>query len=715
MPQFHLKRVKTPILMQMETVDCGAAALGIILAYHRCYMPLEVLRTECLVARDGVSVSNLIKAARRYGMDATVYQQGLFPDIKLPAILFWNCKHYVVLEGSKGNKVYINDPKQGRQVIDWQMFNKQFSGIVIQLQVNADFRKTSKPRHGAVDLLPFFREQRRSLAWLSLSVIMLSLLNVSPLIFTKLFVDKIVSHHGSYSTSWLLAVMSCLLILQLLVSYSSRKLFRVLETRFAVQLSKKLIHHLLHLPLRFFAFRRAGDLVYRIQAVDRLAGAPWSAFCSMVIAMSQSTISFILMFLYSPLLSVIALVGMTIYFAAIKYCQKKWQHIAHVVKARMTELTGLTATYLSTVTQIKAQCSEEVYFVKWQQFLNNYLGAHHQVSGKQQLLQLISLSLFSSGYLGVLVLGIYFVSQNRMTLGEMMACQVLFLSFNEALMHHMKLGHQREQIEADLQSIADITQYPMESIKTQSVVKRQQSMGKIQVVDLIFGYSREFKPLFNQLHLTIEPGTQVALVGASGCGKSTLIHLLAGLYQPWSGTILIDGIPLSDYSIAERARLIGVVGQQQFFYQGSIKENLCLWQDGYSNTEIMAALQMACLDDWITQIEDGLEYQLLDGATNISGGQRQRLEIARTLLAKPPILLLDEATSSLDPLIEEQIKKNLRRYAATKIVVAHRLNTIHDADTLFILKTGQIVDCGSQKQLITKKSPAFAELFALSN
>ena len=713
MTQLYLKRVKTPIVRQMETVDCAAAALGIILAYYGCHVPLETLRSECLVSRDGVSVANLVKAAKRFGMEATVGQQGLSPEIKVPLILFWNRKHYVVLEGIKGNKIYINDPKQGPKVLDWETFNSQFSGVTIEFHAT-DCKKTSKPKLWKAHLLPLVQEQWRPLVSLCFGMMVLSLLGLSPVIFTRLFIDNMVSEHALYTRDWLLLLMGLLFVLQLTVSYSSRKLFRLLETRFATTMSMRLLHRLLRLPLQFFAHRRAGDLIYRIQAADRLAGAPWSSVCSMTTAVFQGVLTFGLMFTYNPVLSVITLLVMVIYFLGTFLCQKKWGYMAGVTQARMTELTVLTASYLSTIVQMKAQCSEAVYFAKWQQLLARYLGAHRQYSHKSQLLQLIGLCVFSLGYLSIVTFSIYLISQNHMTIGEMMGYQILFLSFNEALVQGMKFGNQREHIKADLQSITDIIDYPMESTAPSSRFDRPPGLGKIQFIDVTFGYSREFKPLFSRLNLTIEAGSHVAIVGPTGSGKSTLVHLLSGLYPPWSGAILIDGIPLWDYSPSERARLLGVVSQQQFFYQGSIEDNLCLWNESYSAADMMAALRMACIDELATQTEDGLAYQLLEGASNISGGQRQRLEIARTLLAKPRILLLDEATSSLDSIIEGQIKNNIQHYPATKIVIAHRLNTIQNTDMIFILNNGQLIDYGSKQQLVSKKSAAFTELFAIA-
>ena len=429
--------------------------------------------------------------------------------------------------------------------------------------------------------------------------------------------------------------------------------------------------------------------------------------------------SFVLMFIYSPLLCLVACLVLSIYVLCMTYCQMRWGHIASMTKTSMASLTALTAQYVSTISQMKAQCLEHVYLQKWQQTLTEYLHAHRQYSLMNNMEQIFSFFIFSMGYLSILAVGVYGVCKHWMTVGEMMACHVLFLSLHDAVSQQFRLGHQYRQIEADVQYIADITDHPVDLIPPFAAgagapSNGKHGLGKIQLIDVTFGYSHAFKPLFSHFNMTIEAGSNVAIVGPSGSGKSTLVHLIAGIFKPWSGMILIDGTPLSNFSASERARLIGVVSQDHFFFQGSIRENLSLWGDAYSNAEIRDALRMACVDDLVTQAPEGLDYRLLEGAINLSGGQRQRLEIARTLLGKPRVLLLDEASNSLDPLVEARIKKNLGQYAATRISVAHRLNTIHDADMIFVLKQGELLDYGSHNELISKESAPFKALFSMS-
>lgn len=705
MQQFYLRPVKTPTILQMQTVDCGVAALGIILAYYGCHLSLNDVHTECIVSREGVSIANLTKAAHHFGLDTQIYRDGLVPTLKLPAILFWNRKHYIVLEGIKGNKVYINDPKLGRQVINGEHFFKQFSGIVIQLQKNSHFKQCSKSRLWQNKLVPLLKEQRRPFAWWCAGMLLVSLLNLSPLFCTKLFVDKIIVHQQLHLKNWLFSWMAFFLMLQWMACYSTRWLFRCLETHVAVNLNKIIIHHLIHLPMRFFMYRRSGDLLARIQAVDRLVGPTWSALCLLCTSLIQASISFVLLAIYSPLLSLATLGTMIFYFLTRAYGERKWGHVAQAAKVRMRELTVLTGTYIATITQIKAQCSESIYLAKWQQALHSYLKAHQRVAYKHHAIHLLHFFTFSTGYLCVLIIGLYLVQQKQLTLGEIMACQILFLSFNEAFAQRAQLTNQVEHIESEVQNIDDILDYPM-AVNVVSnrlhVTLPKPCQGRIQLVDLSFGYSREFSPILEHLNVIIKPGAQVVIRGASGSGKSSLVYLLAGLYEPWSGMILIDDVSLNEYSPAERAAFIGIVNQHQFFYQGSIKDNLCLWHSS-TDEELYAALHMACIDELVTQCNHGLDFQLTEGATNISGGQRQRLELARTLLAQPKILILDEATNSLDPLIEKQIRTNLRHYPATKIIINHRIKTVDEMDEAFVLHKGQLISNKQNGQVVTYK------------
>lgn len=670
--------------MQMELVDCGAAALSIILSYYGCSLPLEVISRECLVSREGVSIAQLVKAAQRFGLDAKVYETLPCEQLELPLILFWNRKHYVVLEGIKKNKIYINDPKQGKSVIDRQTFKQNFSQRVIQLRPNTQFKK-NKFSLWRKDLIPVLSEHRGALIKLSFALFLLTWLNLSPLIFTKLFLDN-----PQQTNTLLLWSMLLVVSIQFILYYKSRQLFRRLEHRFATALSTKLLRHLIHLPLRFFAFRRPIDLVYRLQGVERLASEQWFAGCSLITASLQIALVLLLLSFYRPAFAVLALLLSLGAWGSFGWFRQRAESVESRLKSSLRDLSIWTASYFSTVTQIKAQCAESRYMQRWSGIFAQYLKYYRHYAQQQQQAHLCFSFLFSLSYSALLAVGVYWVSAQEMTFSELMACQILFLSLHEALLQKSKWLTQKKQMEMDLQGFADISQSSLEPVPTQVVQCKHSEAVVIQLIDVTFGYSREFKPLLAEVNMTIAAGEQVAIVGASGSGKSTLVHLLSGLYQPWSGTILLNDIPLANYTAEQRAKLVGVVSQQHFFYQGSVADNLCLWQS-YTKSELLSVLYQACL------AELSLDYQLTEGASNLSGGQRQRLEIARTLLAKPPILIFDEATSALDSLIEARIKKNLSQNTATKIIIAHRRNTLHDVDRIYGLYEGKLIEMTRQQ------------------
>lgn len=702
--------------MQSETTDCGAAVLGIILAYYGCFIPLAELRVQCGVSRDGVSTVNLINAAQSYGMSATITKQAwdLTKKITNPVILFWNRRHFVVLEGIKNGTVFINDPSTGPRVISFATFNQCFSGITIELTPTPDFKKRKKERTWFSTLARVLRGDWHSLGFMLLTTLFLALPGLAVPVFSKIYIDHYRIESRTHWLSYFFSIMLIMLIVQATLIYLQRKTLRRFETKLAVGLGKKLIHRLLHLPAIFFSHRNAGDLTHRIQATDRLVEVFANPLCAALTGFIQIIFYLALMLCYSVKLTPIACLIAILNVACFYLTREKRQHLSSLAKQEMTTLTSLTTSNLSLMLQIKAMDSEKECFAKWQAQLVRYLNAYHQLSFINAITLAISIVLISTTTVFIFGMGAWLVINGSMTLGELIAFNALFLAFNEPVFQFVNLGNQFHQIQAEYRRVTDITDYqakqPAPEIIHPSTAYLSKK-GTIEIIDLVFGYNRLDKPLFNKLNLTIEGQSNVAIVGPSGSGKSTLAHLISGLYTPWSGMILVDGIPLSTLSAEERAKLIAVVSQDTFFFKGSIKENLNMWDTNYSLLAMEKAANAACIDDLISNTEQRFDFQLHEGANNISGGQRQRLEIARTLLVNAPILILDEATSALDPFIEGQINQNIRSYGHTTLSIAHRFNTIRDADAIFIINNGQLVDSGSHQTLSAKKSKPYWELF----
>ncbi|MDA9271935.1 cysteine peptidase family C39 domain-containing protein [bacterium] len=708
------KPVKTPSVLQMESTDCGAAALAIILGYYGCFVPIEELRLQCGVSRDGVSTHNLIKAAGHYGLKADLNHQVPKKTITqaFPCILFWDKRHFVVLEGFKGDKVYINDPKKGRYVMMRSVFDTQFSGASIQFNLTDRFEKCKQKKPILNLFRQLLKEEYVSLGSIFLYSLLLILPNIATPMFSKSYIDHYVLQNQTAWLSVFFKIMLWVVGLQALFNFLQQSALRRFECKYAKKLASTLIHHLLALPTLFFASRNAGDLSLRPQATQLLAITLTGPICAALTGSIQLLVYLGFMLYFSPLLSLIACVFASANLCSMLLSKAKKSHLAALTTQQIVDLSALTASYISMVPQIKAMGSEQTFFAKWQENLNQHLHSYRQLASTHATTQAMSLFLSTSAHAVTIGVGAVLTLHQQMTLGDLMAFNLLFFAFNQSILQCIKLGNQFHLASSNYQRITDITAYPNAITQHHQSSLSAQYHGKIEIIDLTFGYSPFDTPLFNKLNLTIEAKSKVAIVGCSGSGKTTLVNLIAGIYQPWSGTILIDGQPLVSLSAEMRVRLMGVVSQEQFFYQGSIRDNLCLWETTHTDVEIMDAVRAACIDEFISQLEDGLDFQLTDGATNLSGGQRQRLEIARTLLIKPKILLLDEATNTLDPLIEQHIDNHLSQQKITTISIAHRFNSIRHADKIFILKQGILVDSGTHQSLTAQQSRAYLELFS---
>ncbi len=709
--------VKTPTVIQMEAVECGAASLGMILGYHGCFVPLEELRVQCDVSRDGSKASNIATAGEHYGCETKV---GFFDleDLKtltLPVIIFWNHNHFMVLEGFRGQRVYVNDPQNGRRSMDVAAFKRGFSQVAIRFTPTKEFKTRKKEGNVFQEFAKALKGDGKSLSFLVFITLLLTLPTLAVPVFSQIYIDNYLIRGQVDWLHPLLAVMLFLLIIQFILIYMQRSALKRIENRLSLKFNKQLISHMLKLPMSFFAQRQTGDLITRLQSNDNIAKLLSGPLGITLISMMQTIIYLIIMFCYSLTLGLVALVIASLNVWSYHLVKRKRSDLSIITKQETAKLTSITMGGISMMESLKASGSENDLFDKWQNQLINYINAYQQLSFINTLLT--GLPIFLSTVAQALILGIgaILAINGDLSVGGIVAFQALFLVFNEPIKEFVDVGGQIQQIEADFKRVADVFHYQEQSeIKEEtpekSLLASHYFHGKVEIKNLTFGYSKLDKPLFKELSLSISPGERVAFVGLSGSGKSTLAKLISGLYQPFEGEILIDGVSVFDIPPKERANIISVVSQDQFFFKGSIAENLSLWGSGFKESELVEVTEQACIHDLIVNSPKGFESELSEGASNLSGGQRQRLEIARSLLMKPNILILDEATSALDPIVEKQVDRNLRSLGITTISIAHRLSTIRDVDKLYVFEYGKIVDSGTHDELIKKQCKIYLEL-----
>jgi NHLM bacteriocin system ABC transporter peptidase/ATP-binding protein len=702
-----VERVKVPTVLQMEAVECGAASLAMILAYWGRYVALEELRIACGVSRDGSKASNVVKAARSYGLIAKGYRKepADLKEMRLPAIIHWNFNHFLVLEGFGKGKVYLNDPGSGPRIITEEEFDQSFTGIVLTFEPSPDFVKSgTKP-----SILSALKKRLEGSHAALTFVILVGLLLVVPglviPVFSRIFVDDILLGGRENWLIPLLLGMGFTALFRGILTWIQQYYLVRLETKIALQTTAQFYWHVLRLPVVFFTQRYAGDICSRVQSNDKVAQLLSGQLATNALNCVMVVFYFILMIWYNLWLALVGALIAVINILYLRYVSRKRVDQNRKLLQDLGKLDGVAMSGLQLIETLKANGSESDFFAKWSGYQAKALNAEQEIGVSTQFLSAIPSFLTTLTNTVVLVLGGVLIFKGEMTIGMLVAFQSLMSSFLQPVTGLVSLGSQLQEMEGDMNRIDDVLKYPVDE-QTKEDVQGADSdniykklEGFVELKGITFGYSPLEPPLIENFDLKLTPGSRVALVGGSGSGKSTVAKLIAGVYKPWSGEILYDGKPRESISRAVISHSLAMVDQDNALFQGSIRDNITLWDHTISEFELIRAAKDACIHDDITSRPGGYDQRLDEGGSNFSGGQRQRLEIARALAGNPTILILDEATSALDPLTEKVIDERIRRRGCTCIIVAHRLSTIRDCDEIIVLERGKIVERGIHEEL----------------
>jgi len=700
----------------MEEVECGAAALGSVLGYHGRIVPLEELRLECGVSRDGSKASNMLKAARKFGLTAKGEQRDLeaLAALPRPVILFWNFNHFVVLEGYRRGKFYLNDPAAGPRTVTDEEFHSSYTGVVLSFWPGAEFTKGGSQRTLTAALLRRMAGSQTAFLFAALAGLALVIPGLVIPTFSRIFVDEVLV--GGLR-SWLRPLLLGMVITAVLRGFTSwlqeYYLLR-LQTKLAVSTSGKFLWHILRLPVEFYAQRYGGEVSGRVAINDRVAEFLSAQLAARAIDAMMVVFFVALMFTYDPILPLIGIVAVTLLAVLTKFVNRKRVDGNRRLLAEEGKAMGALMGGLATIETLKASAGENDLFARWAGYQAKFNNSSQRLGKMTQLFLTTPSLLINLANAGVLALGAYRVMQGELTMGMLVAFQSLMYSFTTPVQNLVNLAGNLQEMEGNMNRLDDVLRYrtdprtvPREESEEQI---RGKLSGRVELASLTFGYSRLSKPLLENFSVTLEPGTRVALVGPSGSGKSTVAKLVTGLYAPWEGQVLFDGQPLDAVPRSMFTNSIGIVDQEIALFGGSIRENLTLWDSTVPDQVVIDACKDAAIHEDITSREGGYESRVEEGGTNFSGGQRQRLEIARALVGKPRVLVLDEATSALDTVTEQIIDRNLRRRGCTCIVVAHRLSTIRDADEILVLERGKVVQRGTHEQLVAEAGGLYGRL-----
>ncbi|HEY9856922.1 MAG TPA: NHLP family bacteriocin export ABC transporter peptidase/permease/ATPase subunit [Stenomitos sp.] len=717
MPSTRSGRIApTPLRFQVEPVECGAVALGIVLAYFGRRVPPAELRAECGVVRFGNSAAAMVKAARRYGLMAKAFAKDAprLRELPFPQVVFWNFTQFLVLEGMDDERVYVNDPARGHRRLSHAEFAEGYTGLVILLQPGADFEKGGPAFGLLAPLLERMKSSRRALLFLVLVSTLLVVPGLAVPLATRIFVDHILLQQRHEWVNPLLLGMLVIAVLKGLLSQLRLHYLNRLRTKLSARMSQGFFRHLLRLPLSYYAQRFPGAIAIRFQINGRLATLLSGRLATTAIDLLMIVFYGAMMMVYDHLLATVVFVagGLNL---LILYLIGKLRVTANMrVAQEQGELSGIALAGLQAIETMKASGGEAEFFDRWSGHQARLLKATQRVSALETTLNLFPSLLSSLATATIVVLGGARVMEGHLTMGILAAFQTMIGSFLGPINSLATMGASMQAMLSDLAQLEDVLAEPEdESGKgaRPDEFDAQRLRGAVAVSGLSFGYLPTEPPMLKDVSLQVTPGQRVAVVGASGSGKSTLARLIAGLDAPWNGEIRFDGRRRDQIPEAVLARSIAFVDEDVKLFTGTVRDNLTLWDKLVPETDLLRALEDAELLEDVLALPKGLDAWLIEGGMNLSGGQRQRLDIARALVHSPAVLILDEAFSALDADTERRIDRNLRARGCTCLIVAHRLSTLRDCDRIVVLAQGQVVETGTHDDLVAQGG-VYAELVA---
>lgn len=704
---FKNKVAKVPVVMQMEALECGAAAISMILAYHGKWLPLEKIRADCGVSRDGSNLKDMSDAAESYGLKVDAYKCGM-DDIKtlpLPAIIHWNFNHFVVLNGFKKNKAVINDPARGTVEVSIDDFDKSFTGIIVCFEKTEKFVADGKKK----SVLAFAKKRLKGtlvpFAFVVLTGLLFTFIGIINPVFTRIFMDRILSRENP---EWLMPVllgMMTLVVFQIIVQAINMIYMLKIKGKLAIVANSIFMWHVLRLPMHFFSQRQVGDIAMRQSSNEGIAEILIQNLAPILLNTIMLIFYFFMVIKISWPLTLLGLTAVIINMFLANYVSKKRINITRAQMRDAGKLASTTFSGIEMIETIKSSGAENGFFEKWSGYQASVNSSVTEFSKISEYIGSLPSIIQGFANISVLLIGAMFIMQGTdgFTAGVLMMFQGYLGKFIEPLESFRGIGQKIQEMRTDMERIEDVMNYEpdvcYDDLKIDSNFEYSKLSGELKMENVTFGYKPLGDPLIKDFNLSLKPGSSVAFVGASGCGKSTLAKLISGLYKPWSGEITFDGKPISEINREIFTSSVAVVDQDIILFEDTVADNIKMWDNSIDDIEMTVAAKDAHIHEDIMLKDGGYSYKVLEGGKNFSGGQRQRLEIARTLAKNPTIIILDEATSALDAKTENDVIKSITDRGVTCIIVAHRLSTIRDCDEIIVLDKGCVVERGTHDEL----------------
>lgn len=702
------RSTRTPGVFQTEACECGAASLSMILRYYKCEVPMEQIRYECGINRDGCSAADLILAGKKFGLISKGFKVPLenLKKAPMPCIIHWNFNHFIVLEKVTDTYARINDPAAGHRKITLKELDDAYTGIVLTFEPGPDFKENRLPS-GIADI---FKDRLGMDKEAVTYMLLTGLLLMAPGLMTPILSQKFIDNVFSSSTSYILSLVLCIGIVyafQAVFTYYRSMVLSRFKVKIAAVSSNALIRKALRLPILFYEQRYSGELSRRVEINGEVNDFLAGSFTETVLNAITSVAYLMAMLWYSRILTVIGVTGAFVSIGVSYLVLKPIAELNMKSKQDQCRMSGMLTAGISVADSIKASGVENEYTAEILDTYARTTESEQSLGFTQQIVSSLPSACSNMFTVLVMTVGSALVMQGHLTIGVLTAFTQLLSSFITPVNDIIGFTQSVQQMKAGYSKLEDIHGAKIDAKFRENEARENSTMnkklqGRIEISKLEFGYNPAVPPIINDLSLKIGPGMRVAVVGSSGSGKSTLGKLLSGTLEPWSGEIKLDGVPLFDIPQKWLCSSMAVISQRSNIFYGTVRENLTMWNEEYSDQMMYKAIQDADAMSVISSLPGTYEYMLEEGGKNLSGGQRQKLEIARALMINPSILIMDEATSALDALSEQKIMSNIRARGCTCVIIAHRLSSIRDCDGIIVLDEGKIAEIGTHEQLLAK-------------
>lgn len=698
-------KVKVPVVMQLEETECGAASLCMVLAYYNKWIPIEEVRGMCGVSRDGSTAGNIMRAARYYGLSAAGFRistDALAEKCSFPCIAFINRSHFVVLCGVKKGYVFVNDPGRGNCKYTLEEFGRFFSSIIIEFSPTESFEPSGKPK----SMLSFVKKRLKgtglAIAFTAITGIIAALISLISPAFSRVFIDYLLPGNNSRWVLPFMIILAVFNVVQIVMTAIQAVYSRRVNGKMAVVGNSEFMWKILKMPIGFFSQRRAADIQQRQASNATIASTLINTFAPLLLNSCMMVFYLAVMLKYSWMLTLVGLASMAISTVVSQLISAKRVNITRVSMKDSANLASTTVLGIDMIENLKASGAENGFFTRWAGIQANANAQQVKFAKTDIYLSMIPQFISSLANYIILLQGVWFIMYGDFTVGKVMAFQGFLGAFMAPALTLVSAGQTLQEMRTNMERIEDVMEYPDEDIfaKEKSEDIYEKLSGKVEMKDVSFGYDKLKDPLIKGFDMHLEPGKSVAIVGDSGCGKSTVAKLISGLYGQWSGEILFDGKPLSQITKSEFRASLAVVDQDITLFEDTIAENIRLWDESIDEFDIIQAAKDAQFHEDVIQRPHGYRCKLTEDGKDLSGGQRQKLEIARVLATHPSILIMDEATSALDAKTEYEVVKAVKSRNISCIMIAHRLSTIRSCDEIIVMEKGEIKGRGTHEELL---------------